>query len=69
MHDLEESRVEEKPGNASLGLLASLDGPTKSKSTSSSFQAIAWMTVNTLATVGIASHLREAGMFGSLLTA
>ncbi|KAL9468797.1 hypothetical protein ACSS6W_010491 [Trichoderma asperelloides] len=51
MHDLEESKMEERPRDASPGLLAPQNGSTESGYTSSSFQAIAWMTVNTLATV------------------
>ncbi|KAL7918016.1 triose-phosphate transporter family domain-containing protein [Trichoderma austrokoningii] len=51
MHDLEEPRNEEKAGTPSPGLLTPPDGPIDSKSTPSSFQAITWMTVNTLATV------------------
>lgn len=56
MHDLEKSRDEEGPASPSLGLLTPQDAPAESKSTSSPFQAIAWMVVNTLATVGIASY-------------
>ncbi|PNP38013.1 hypothetical protein TGAMA5MH_10112 [Trichoderma gamsii] len=51
MHDLEKSRDEEGPGSPSPGLLTPQDGSADSKSTSSPFQAITWMVVNTLATV------------------
>jgi hypothetical protein len=55
MDDLEETQGKEGSRDALPGILASLDGNEESKSTSSSFQAISWMIVNTLATVGIAS--------------
>ncbi|UKZ82263.1 hypothetical protein TrVFT333_010048 [Trichoderma virens FT-333] len=51
MDDLEENRSKEAVEDASTGLLASLDGTSEPKPTTDPLQAIAWMTVNTLATV------------------
>ncbi|KAL7948265.1 hypothetical protein V8C42DRAFT_342317 [Trichoderma barbatum] len=68
MDDLEENRSKELAEGASSGLFASLDGATDSKSAIDPLQAIAWMIVNTLATVGIASIPQEVLRRASLLT-
>ncbi|KAL7930522.1 triose-phosphate transporter family domain-containing protein [Trichoderma chlorosporum] len=51
MHDIEENREKEATKDASTGLLASFDETAEPKPTTDPLQAIAWMTVNTLATV------------------
>lgn len=69
MHDLEKATDEEGPLTPPPGLLTPQNASTESKSTSSPFQAIAWMAVNTLATVGIASHPPKRRHLVTLLTA
>ncbi|KAH6605070.1 triose-phosphate transporter [Trichoderma cornu-damae] len=53
MFDLEDKRDVEGVEDASSQLLAASDTIMEPKSASSSLQAVAWMVVNTLATVGI----------------
>lgn len=72
MHDLEENRGRNAAEDtASEPPFLSLDGTTEPKPRANPLHAIAWMIVNTLATVGIASNpqnTRDAGMYICLLT-
>lgn len=57
MHDLEDNRGKSAAEDAtSEPPFLSLDGTAESKPRANPLHAIAWMTVNTLATVGIASN-------------
>lgn len=60
MHDLEENRSRGATEDAtSEPPFLSLDVTTEPKTRADPLQAIAWMVVNTLATVGIVSHLQN----------
>lgn len=67
MHDLEDNRGRDAAEDAtSEPPFLSLDGTTEPKSRADPLQAIAWMIVNTLATVGIASNpqnIPDANMY------